>query len=98
MNANLEKQKNYTESPHIVIQRSLYLIEDNSITMRSPTIPEDTSFHRNIYYKIEKLGKNIKIHLKNKKYKNVKIDDIIGGKIFILVNLKLVWKIKGKFF
>ena len=98
INANLEKQKNYTESPHIVIRRSLYLIEDNSIILRSPTIPDDTSFHRKIYYEIEKLGKNIKIHSKNKKYKNVKIDDIIGGKIFILVNLKLVWKIKGKFF
>ena len=98
MNANLEKQKNYLESPHIVIWRLLYLIEDNSIILKSPTVSEDTSFHRKIYYEIEKLGKNIKIHSKNKKYKNVKIDDIIGWKIFILVNIKLVWKTKGVFF
>ena len=65
--ANLEKQKNYTESPHIVIRRSLYLVEDNSIILRSPTVSEDTSFHRNIYYEIEKLGNNIKIHSTNKK-------------------------------
>ena len=67
MNANIEKQKNYTELRHIFIWRSLYLIEDNPIILTSPTISEDTSFHRKIYYKIEKLGKNIKIHSKNKK-------------------------------
>ena len=45
---------------------------------------------REISYEIDKFGKNLKIKMKNKKYKNVKMDKITGRRIYILVTLKLV--------
>ena len=78
MNANLEKQKNYHESPHIVISRSLHLVVDNSIILKTDSVVEDASLARKFYYNIDRIGKNVKIKMKNTKYRNIKIDEIIG--------------------
>ena len=93
MNSNLEKQKNYYESPHIVVRKSLHLIIDNSVILNNPSISQDSSLQRKITYEIEKIGRNVKIHMKNKRYKNVIMDQISGRRIYLLVNLRLVEKV-----
>ena len=95
MNANLEKKRNYHESPHIIIRKSFHLIYDNSIILKNPVLSEDTSFYRKIYYDVDRVGKNVKILSKNKNYKTVKLDEIKGKKIFLLVNLKYVRELPG---
>ena len=45
---------------------------------------------RKIHYEVDEVGSNVKIDSKNLKYKNVRIDQIPGKKLFILVNLKAV--------
>ena len=67
-----KKKKHYHESPHVVIQKSLHLIVENSVILKNPTVSEDTSLQRKISYEIDKFGKNVKIRMTNEKYKNVK--------------------------
>ena len=98
MNANLEKKRNYNESPLFVIRRSLYLIIENSIFLKNPVITSDNSFDRRISYDLERVGDNVKLITKNPKYRNVRIDDIKGRKIFILVNLKYIQNISSLVF
>ena len=43
-----------------------------------------------IHYEVDEVGSNVKIDSKNLKYKNVRIDQMPGKKLFILVNLKAV--------
>ena len=90
MNANLEKQKNNHESPHIVIRRSLHLIIDNSIILKTDSVVQDSTLQRKIYYSIDRIGQNIRIKMKNKKYRNIQMDDIVGRRFYILVNLAYV--------
>ena len=90
MNNNLEKKSLYHESPHILIRKSLYLIRENSIFLKNATVSEDNTMLRKIHYDIEKVGTNVKMHSKNIKYRNIKMDKIPGKKLFILVNLKTV--------
>ena len=61
MNANLEKKKNHRESPHIVVNKSLHKIVENSIILKNPNISENNFLLRKIYYEIDKIGKNVKI-------------------------------------
>ena len=88
MNHNLEKKTLYHESPHIVIHKSLHLISENSIFLTNPVLSDDHTFLQTIHYNIEKIGSNVKIHSKNVKYKNVRIDDMKRKKLFILVQVK----------
>ena len=90
MNTSLEKKKNYHESPHIVINKSLGKIVENAIILKNPNISDNNSLTRKIYYEIDKIGKNVKIHMKNTKYRNVKLDQIVGRKVCILINLEKV--------
>ena len=76
----------------------MHLIIDNSIILNNPTISQDTSLQRKISYGIEKIGKNIKLRVKNEKYKNVTMDQINGKRVYILVNLKLVVAVSGLIF
>ena len=98
MNANLPKRKNYHESPHIVIRQSLHLIVENSVILKNPTVSDDGSLQRQISYEIEKIGKNVKIHMKNKKYRNVKLDETVRKRIYILVSLQSVKNMPGLIF
>ena len=98
MNSNLEKKKNYYESPHIVVHKSLHLIVDNSVILNNPSISQDSSLRRKISYDIEKIGRNVKITMKNKRYKNVMLDQISGRRIYLLVNLRLVENMSGLIF
>ena len=78
MNANLEKKKNYHESPLFVVRRSLYLIFDNSICLKKPTISGNNFLERKIFYEIERISENVRLHMKNKKYRNVlKLEEIL---------------------
>ena len=95
MNSNLEKKKNYHKSSHIVIQKLLHLIVENSVILKNLSVSEDTLLRRKISYEIDKFGKNVKMRTKNKKYKNVKMDEITGRRIYILVSLKLVEDMPG---
>ena len=63
--------------------------------MKNPRISEDSSFYRKIYYEIDRVGENVEIFSKNKKYKNIKLDQITGKKIFILVKLKYLRMLPG---
>ena len=90
MNANLEKKKNYHECPHIVVNKSLRDIIENSIILKTPNVSGNNFLNWKIYYKINKIGKNIKIHVKNTKYRNVLLDQIVGRKFFILIKLEKV--------
>ena len=90
MNANLEKTKNYHESPHIVICRSLHLIMDNSIILKTDSVVDEASLLRKIFYSIDRIGKNVQIKMKNPKYRNININDTAGRRIYILVNLSYV--------
>ena len=99
MNANLEKKKkNDHESPLFVVRRSLRLIFENSILLKKPIISDNNSLERNIHYEIDRIEKNVRVQMKNIKYKNVQINDIKGRKLFILVNLKFVQDISGLVF
>ena len=93
MNANLPKKPNHHESPLFVIRRTLYLISENSIFLKKPMVTGENFIERTIKYDIEKIGANVRIKTKNPQYRNVKLDDIRGQKIFILVNLKYVQEI-----
>ena len=86
MNSNLGKNI-YHESPHIVIQKSLHLIIENSVIQNNPSISQDSLMQRKITYDIEKTGQKVKIWSKNKRYKNVMMDKISGRRIYIIVNL-----------
>ena len=97
MNANLEKKKNYHESPLFVIRWSLYLMKENSIFLKKPVATGNNFIERKFFYKLDRVGKNVKIQTKNSKYRNIKIDDIKGRKIFILVNLKFIKDISSFF-
>ena len=46
MNANIDKKKNYHESPHIIICRSLNVIIYKCIILKSVTV---TDFRENVY-------------------------------------------------
>ena len=78
MHANLEKKKNYHESPHIVICRSLHLVIDNSIILKTDSVVEEATLLRNFFYSIDRIGKNVQIKMKKTKYRNVKMDEIIS--------------------
>ena len=98
MNANLLKKKIYHESPHLVIKRSFNLIADNSIIFKNPIITNDTSFNRNIFYEVDRVGKNVKMYSKNKKFRNVLLNETHGKKFFILLNLKYTKQMSGLIF
>ena len=98
MNANLEKKKNYHESPHIVVNKSLHRIVKNSIILKNPTVSDENALGRKIFYEMVQIGKNVKIHSKNTKYMNVKLNEIAGKKIFILIDLKMVLHIANMVF
>ena len=98
MNANLVKKKKYHESPHIIIRRSYNLISDNSIVLKKPTISENALFYRKIFYEVDRVGKNVVIYSKNRKYKNIKIDETSGNKSFFLVHLKYIREFSGLIF
>ena len=74
------------------------MVVKNSIFLKKPVVVHDNSLERRIYYDIERVGENVRLHIKNPKYKNVRIDDIKGKKIFILVNLKFIQDISGLVF
>ena len=93
MNANLEKKTNHHESPLFVVRKSLYLISENSIFFKNPSVTSDKFIERRINYDIEKVGENVRMRMKNPKYRNIKIDNIKGRKIFLLVNLKFIQNI-----
>ena len=73
----------------------MHLIVENSLILKNLTVSEDTLLRRKISYEIDKFGKNVKMRTKNKKYKNVKMDEITGRRIYILVSLKLVEDMPG---
>ena len=98
MNANLEKKKNYHESPHIVVNKSLQDIIENSIILKTPNVSGDNFLNQKIYYKIDKIGKNIKILVKNTKYRSVQLDQIVGRNFFILIKLEKVKDLSNLFF
>ena len=98
MNSNLPKKKKYHESPHIIVRQSLHLIVDNSIILNNPSISQDSSLQRKINYKVEKIGRNVKIRSKNPRYKNVLIDQIAGRRLYVIVNVKLVNNMSGLIF
>ena len=58
MNANLEKKKNYHESPHIVVNKSLHKIVENCIILKHPSVSKDNSLLWKIYYEIDKIIKS----------------------------------------
>ena len=98
MNANLEKKKNYHECPHIVVNKSLRDIIENSIILKTPNVSDDNFLNRKIYYEIDKIGKNIKILVKNTKYRSVQLDQIVGRNFFILIKLEKVKDLSNLFF
>ena len=53
---------------------------------------------RRIFYDVERVGENVKLQSKNPKYRNIKIDDVKGRKVFILVNLKYIQDISSLIF
>ena len=66
--------------------------------LKNPSVCDDGSLQRKISYDIEKIGKNVKIRMKNKKYRNVQLDEMIGRRIYILVRLKSVQSMPGLIF
>ena len=90
MDSNLEKKKNHHESPHIIVRKSLYLILDNSIILKRESVTEEDSYYRKIHYEIHRIGRNIKIKMKNPKYRNMKLEETANRKFIILVPLKSV--------
>ena len=58
MNMNLEKKKNYHESPHIVVNKSLHKIVENCIILKHPSVSKDNSLLWKIYYEIDKIIKS----------------------------------------
>ena len=71
---------------------------DNSVILNNPSVCEDGSLQRKISYDVQKIGKNIKIRMKNKKYRNVKLDETVGRRIYILVSLQSVKNMTGLIF
>ena len=88
MNANIDKKRNYHESPHIVICRSLNLIIQKSIIMKRARVIDDKCHNRKIYYEIDYIGSDIDIKKKSNKYQNIQLNDTVSRKIFILAPFK----------
>ena len=91
MNSNIVKEKNHKESPHIVIRRSLRFIKRNAIILKNVKVANENTLERTVSYEISKIGQNIEIHSKNPKYLNVKLDQCVDRRVFILVPLKSVY-------
>ena len=75
------------------------MIIKNSILLKKKktAVSENNSVDRKIFNDIDRVGKNVRIQMKNVKHRNIKIDDIKGRKIFILVNLKFIKDISSFF-
>lgn len=99
MLSNLQKQPKHRESPHIVINRSLRNIKLNSIFLKSAEVENESSLNRKISYQVREIGKRVRIYpAKEGRYMNIRLDECINNRVFILVPLKSVYDLPGTIF
>ena len=74
--------------PHIIVNQWFHRIERNCIVLKL-TKEEKYSKERKIFYKVNKIGENIKFNVK-KKFMKLNIEGTKNNKIFIVVKYEEV--------